>query len=287
MSGLATATPALRRAIPRRRSVLRVRLGLVALVVIALAGRASQALRRADAGPFGGQPFTAPRPGHVLGTDETGADVLALVGAGVERTLASAALAAGAALVVGIVAAAVLAMLLRRCAESVGSRSRPLADGLRFGGALVLCVVLRPHATAVGGPANLTSLLLGVCIAPGVARRLGAAARDALAAPLAERLRAAGASDQQILRRHGRALIGSVVATTFAAAAATAAIWETALAALGLGDPARRTLGALLNAAQVAGADAQGAWWDYLPAAAAATLVVAALVSLATPRSRA
>jgi peptide/nickel transport system permease protein len=75
-------------------------------------------------------------------------------------------------------------------------------------------------------------------------------------------------------------LAGAVVTAALEAAAVAAGL-ETTLALLGGGDAARPSLGALLHAAHASGADAQGAWWCYVPAAACVALAIAALATLA------
>jgi peptide/nickel transport system permease protein len=57
---------------------------------------------------------------------------------------------------------------------------------------------------------------------------------------------------------------------------AVAILTESALSFLGLGDPTRASWGQMLNAANEAGAFAQGAWWFYIPPGVCIVLVVSA-----------
>jgi len=249
-------------------------------VLVALAALLGPRLAGGAAAPFTGAPLAHPGGAHLLGTAATGADALRALAEALRVTLACA-VAAGSVAALAGAAAVVGAALLPRAATFLSALVAPLRALPAFALAFGVAAAAAAGTDLPGSRATQVAAALGLGLAPRAGASVAAALAPALHGPLADRLRLAGARPRGLVRRAAPTLLARAVVAAAVEAAVLAAGLETSLAALGGGDPARPSLGALLHTAQASGADAQGAWWVYVPAAACAVLVIAALHTLA------
>jgi peptide/nickel transport system permease protein len=265
----------LRDAVPTGGGLRPVAPALAAALVAALAVAAPW-LAGASAAPFADIPFARPGGDHLLGTDAAGADVLRALGEALRVTLASA-VAAGLLAALAGGAAVAAAALAPRAARALRALVAPLlalpAFALAFGAAAAAAA----GTDLPGSRATQLAAALGIGLAPRAGARIAVALAPALHGPLADRLRLAGARPLALVRRAARTTLPHALAAAAVEAAALAAGLETTLSLLGAGDAARPSLGGLLRAARASGADAQGAWWTYVPAAACTVLVIGSL----------
>ncbi len=195
-------------------------------------------------------------PGHLLGTDDLGRDVLSRIILGSRSSLIVAALAVFTALAVGVPLGLVAGYF--RAADAVISRLTDLMLAFPF---LILAVGL---AAISGGSLRNAAVAIGISQIPGVIRvvrsdALRLKSLDFVAAAIVD-----GASDLWVLRRHVLPNATSVVLVQATVAIPAAILGEAVLSFLGLGiQPPEPSLGTMLaNAQQFA---ARAPWAAVLP----------------------
>jgi peptide/nickel transport system permease protein len=220
-----------------------------------------------------GPPLAPPGPAHLLGTDENGVSVLALavagsttsLGVGIAAATLAVALGSGAGLAGGVLGGRTDRAVLAVTDLFLALPAVPFA--------VVLAGVLRPGTTALVAAIALTSWA-------GVARVVRAGVQTARAAPYVERVRALGAGRGHLVREHLAPAVLPLAAAQACLTLANAVLAESALAFLGLGDPAGQSWGTMLRHAAASGAASAGAWWYLLaPGLAVAGLALAAGVA--------
>ena len=214
-----------------------------------------------------------PSANHLLGTTESGADVLSqlLVGARVS-------------IVVGFAAAAISAVL----GSLVG-----LASGY-FGGwtdrildpvenwflvipTLPLMIVL---ARLLNPSLGVLIIVIGLTSWAGTGRIVRAQVLTLRERAFVERARALGAGDRYIIKTH---ILPNTLPLIFAntvVIVAIAILSEAALSFLGLGDPTRISWGTMLENAFESGAPSAEAWWYVVPPGLCITVLVLAVAML-------
>jgi peptide/nickel transport system permease protein len=237
-------------------------LGVVALLAPVLA----------PGDPFAaaGPPLTPPGQGYLLGTDDLGRDVWALVVHGSRTSLlvglSVAGLSGSLAIVIGALAGywgGRFDELLMRLAELVQVLPRALL-------VLVAAVLFGPSF-------GLIAVLLGLTLWPLSARVLRAQVLALREREFVIAARASGATDWRILSRHVLPNALPVVLPLLALQVGNAILVEAALSFLGLGDRTLVSWGYLLNAAQPF---LRTAWWmAVFPGLATALLVLAVLLT--------
>jgi peptide/nickel transport system permease protein len=214
-----------------------------------------------------------PSADHLLGTTESGADVLSqlLVGARVS-------------IVVGFAAAAISAVL----GSAVG-----IASGY-FGGwtdrildALENWFLVIPTLPLMIVLARLLNPSLGVLIAvigltswAGTGRIVRAQVLTLRERAFVERARAMGARDWYIIRTHIFPNTAPLIFANTVLIVAVAILSEAALSFLGLGDPTRISWGTMLENAFSSGAPSAEAWWYVIPPGLCITVLVLAVAVL-------
>jgi peptide/nickel transport system permease protein len=228
---------------PARGARLRLALGLAVLGALAAAALAAPLAQRwLGHDPFVPdlfQRFAPPSPGHPLGTDDLGRDLLLRLLHGARVSLTVGVAAALAATLLGT-AAGLFAAWRGGVADAVLMR---LADGLLALPALPLLVVLAAVDPArIGLPRGeaATDILRIVVILAlfgwvGVARLARAAALSVLARDYVRAARALGAGEARVLLRHVLPNILGPVTVATALAVAGAILAESTLSFLGLG----------------------------------------------------
>ncbi|GAA1978492.1 ABC transporter permease [Terrabacter lapilli] len=205
-------------------------------------------------------------PGHLLGTDDLGRDVLSRIMLGARASLEVALLAVLTALLVGVPLGLVAGYF--RGADSVISRVTDLLLAFPF---LILAVGL---AAIRGASLANAALAIGIAQIPGVIRVVRS---DALRLKSLDFVAAAvvhGASDLWVLARHILPNATSVVLVQATVAIPAAILGEAVLSFLGLGiQPPSPSLGTMLaNAQQFA---ARAPWAAVLPGVAIMVLALA------------
>lgn len=207
---------------------------------------------------------------HLLGTTESGADVLSQLMAG-----------ARVSIVVGFAAGLISAVL----GSAVG-----LAGGY-FGGwtdrildALENWFLVLPTLPLMIVLARLLDPSLVVLIAvigatswAGTGRIVRAQVLTLRERTFVERSRALGAGDWHIVRHHILPNVLPLIYANTVLIMAVAILSEAALSFLGLGDPSRISWGTMLENGFEAGAPTAGAWWYVVPPGLCITLVVLAV----------
>ncbi|MFL6135937.1 MAG: ABC transporter permease [Nocardioidaceae bacterium] len=214
-----------------------------------------------------GNTFAPPgTPGHLLGTDDLGRDVLSRIMFGMRASLEVGVLAVLTALVIGVPLG--LAAGYFRKADSVISRFTDLLLAFPF---LILAVGL---AAIRGASLGNAALAIGIAQIPGVIRvvrsdTLRLKSLDFVAAAIVD-----GASDLWVLARHVLPNATSVVLVQTTVAIPAAILGEAVLSFLGLGiQPPAPSLGTMLASAQQFAARAP--WAAILPGLAIMLLALA------------
>jgi peptide/nickel transport system permease protein len=205
-------------------------------------------------------------PGHLLGTDDLGRDVLSRIMLGMRASLEVGVLAVLTALVIGVPLG--LAAGYFRRADSVISRFTDLLLAFPF---LILAVGL---AAIRGASLGNAALAVGIAQIPGVIRvvrsdTLRLKSLDFVAAAIVD-----GASDLWVLGRHVLPNATSVILVQATVAIPAAILGEAVLSFLGLGiQPPAPSLGTMLASAQQFAARAP--WAAILPGLAIMLLALA------------
>jgi peptide/nickel transport system permease protein len=205
-------------------------------------------------------------PGHLLGTDDLGRDVLSRIMLGMRASLEVGVLAVLTALVIGVPLG--LAAGYFRRADSVISRFTDLLLAFPF---LILAVGL---AAIRGASLGNAALAVGIAQIPGVIRvvrsdTLRLKSLDFVAAAVVD-----GASDLWVLGRHVLPNATSVILVQATVAIPAAILGEAVLSFLGLGiQPPAPSLGTMLASAQQFAARAP--WAAILPGLAIMLLALA------------
>jgi peptide/nickel transport system permease protein len=245
-----------------------------------------------------GAPLDPPSAAHLLGTDESGRDMLNLTVHGARISM-----------VIGLLATVItvfIGALIGIVSGYVGGRwdqfLMRITDFFLVLPTFVLAIVLAPLILdLVGVDAELLGIratLLVIVIVIGItswastARIVRSQALSVRERMYVDRARVIGGSSGHIMRRHILPNVVNLIVANSVLTFAAAVFTETTLAFIGLGDPAAPSWGQLLNAAQDAGAPGLGAWWYIVPPAVcvvvvilAFTLVGNALDDVLNPRS--
>ncbi|NRD08951.1 ABC transporter permease subunit [Rathayibacter agropyri] len=247
----------LRAARPLRRGAARVRaaevLALVFLALLLLAAVAPGLLAPAD--PLAVAPrdaFSPPSAAHLLGTDESGRDVLSRLISG-----------AGASLLIGVSATAI-GLVLGGLLGVIAAFGGRLVDGV-IGRVLEVlfafpALLLALLVIVVTGPGVVpATIAVGLSTAPGYARILRTQLLGIRDSGYVEAARVLGHPPVRILLRHVLPNTFGPLAVLATLGVGQAIVWASALSYLGLGaEPPAPEWGAMLSAGRTYLASA---WW--------------------------
>jgi len=221
-----------------------------------------------------GEPWSPPGPGHPLGTNDVGQDLLSELVHGARTSLL-----VGGAAALGATGLAVGAGLASAVWGGLWDRLlMRLVDLCLVVPALALALVV---AAFVGSGVFPTVLLLAALLWARGARVIRAQALAMLQRGWVIALRAAGARSLYLIRAHLVQALWPLVAAEFVQAMAAALTLEASLSFLGLGDPTVKSWGGMLYYAQARGAVVTGAWlWWAVPPGLCVGLTVASLAML-------
>lgn len=269
--------PRPKRKSPQRGSFFRNRLGVVGLILLVLIiAVAAFAPALAPYDPYEvisvapEDVLAAPKPGHPLGTDDTGKDVLSSVIYGSRISLT---VGFSAALII-IVVGSVLGMIAGYFGGRIDVLIMRFVDAIFVIPQLPLMLVI--IAVAGRGIVNII-LVIGLLSWTYMARIVRSQVLTVKERVFVMRARAIGAGTLLIMVRH---ILPQVLPLIFAEATldvSWAILSEATLSFLGLGDPTLVSWGSMLNRAFLRGAVTRGAWWFLVPPGLALAIVTLAL----------
>jgi len=210
---------------------------------------------------------------HLLGTTESGADVLSqiLVGARVS-------------MIVGFAAAlisAVLGSVVGLASGYFGGWTDRILDALENWFLVIPTLPLMIVLARLLNPSLIVLIaVIGLTSWAGTGRIVRAQVLTLRERAFVERARALGARDVYIIKTH---ILPNTLPLIFANTVlivAVAILSEAALSFLGLGDPTRISWGTMLENAFESGAPSAGAWWYVLPPGFCITILVLAIAVL-------
>lgn len=244
-----------------RRSQLGV-VGLVMLLIAILTAAGAQAIAPYD--PYVPVRVTiadiygAPRPGHVLGTDDAGKDVLSNFIYGSRVSLTVGFFASFISIFIGGVIGIIAGFYGGRT-ETILMR---FTDIMLVIPDLPLAVVL----VALTKPSLLNIILvIGLIGWTGTARLVRSQTLSVKERKFVLRAHAIGASRLYIVRRHILPLVLPLMVANTVLVISLAILEESTLSFLGLSDPTVVSWGQMLNYAFTRGAMSAGAWWVLVP----------------------
>jgi peptide/nickel transport system permease protein len=182
-----------------------------------------------------------PTAAHPLGTDYVGRDVFSRVVAGSRPSLG----VGLAAMAVAVVAGSALGIVSGYAGGALDLLLQRLVDVLLTLPGLVLALALL--AVVGGGFASLIAVI-GIVLAPGIARVMRSETLVVSASGYIEAARAVGARDRRILARHVLPNVTSTILVLASLAIGNAILFEAALSFLGLGvQPPQPSWGNMLS----------------------------------------
>ena len=216
-----------------------------------------------------GDVLAGPGSGFLLGTDEAGRSVLALVVWGSRVSL----LVGIAATVISMAIGTLVGISSGHFGGVASSVLQRLTDWFLVIPFLPLAIAL---ATVLGSSLLNVIVVIGVTSWPGTARLVRAQTLSVEARPYLERARVLGGGHWHQMSRHVLPNVMPLVLANTTLTVAIAILSETTLSFLGLGDPFRVSWGSMLDNAFSAGAISSGAWWYLLPPGLCVVAVVLA-----------
>jgi peptide/nickel transport system permease protein len=202
--------------------------------------------------------MAAPGPGHLLGQDDIGRDVLSLVVHGARISL----LVGFAASTIIIILGCAVGMAAGYAGGRVDMLLMRITDGILVIPSLPLMLVI--IVVAGRGITNII-LVIGLLSWTYMARVVRAQVLTVKERQFVMRARAIGVSHLGIVFNH---VLPQVLPVIFAEATldiSYAILSEASLSFLGLGDPTLISWGSMLNRAFMRGAVTKGAWWYLIP----------------------
>jgi peptide/nickel transport system permease protein len=204
---------------------------------------------------------------YLLGTDENGRSVLALMLWGSRVSL----LVGFAATLLSIAIGTVIGILAGHFGGWLSAILLRFTDFFLVLPSLVLAIAL----SAVLDPGLATVILaIGVVSWPSGARLVRAQTLSVEARPYIERARALGGGHWHVIVKHVLPSVLPLVFVNTTLAVGTAITAESTLSFLGLGDPNNPSWGSILRSSSLSGAISYGAWWYVVPPGVAIALVV-------------
>ena len=210
-----------------------------------------------------------PGPGHILGTDDMGRDVLGYLIAGSRISLLVGALATGISMVIGTV----IGIVSGYSGKVIDNVLMRITDFFLVIPWLPLMMVL---AAILGTSIWNIIVVIGVTSWAGTARVVRSQTLSVRENQFVERTVSIGAGSGHIMLHHILPNVFPLVFANTILIAAAAITSETTLSFLGLGDPAHASWGMMLHYAFETGATSTGAWWYFLPPGLCVVAVVLA-----------
>lgn len=210
-----------------------------------------------------------PGPGHILGTDDMGRDVLGYLIAGSRISLLVGALATVLSMSIGTIVG-IVAGYSGRMIDNILMR---ITDFFLVIPWLPLMMVL---AAVLGTSIWNIIVVIGITSWAGTARVVRAQTLSVRERQFVERTVSVGAGHIHIMLHHILPNVFPLVFANTILVAAAAITSETTLSFLGMGDPSHASWGMMLHYAFETGATSTGAWWYFLPPGICVVAVVLA-----------
>ncbi len=229
-----------------------------------------------------GSSLEPPSGAHVLGTDESGRDLLNMTIHGARISMVIGLMATAITIILGAVIGIVSGYVGGRWDQFL----MRITDFFLVLPTFVLAIVLAPlildligvDAEFFGIRATLLVIVIviGVTSWASTARIIRSQALSVRERMFVDRARVIGGSSGHIMRRHILPNVLNLIVANTVLTFAAAVFTETTLSFIGLGDPSSPSWGQLLNAAQESGAPGLGAWWYIVPPAVCVVAVILA-----------
>lgn len=214
-----------------------------------------------------GPVYAPPSAAHWLGLDDGGIDVLTLMMWGARVSL----MVGFAATVVATLIGGTVGVL----AGYFGGRTEIVLMRLTDYFLVIPDVPLMIVIAAIWGPSlSHIILVIGMLSWTSTARVIRAQVMSVRERVYVKRARALGAGHARIVSRHVLPQVAPLLVANTVLTIAVAIFAETALAFLGLGDPARISWGRIIDFAVKGGAIAARAWWAIVPPGIAVATVI-------------
>ncbi|MEM0027537.1 MAG: ABC transporter permease [Ignisphaera sp.] len=235
--------------------------GLAIFLAIVALGLAGPLIYRVSPTDIVGPRYTPPSPGHPLGIDALGRDVLAQLLYGIRGSLLVGAVAAGIALGLSLVLgtmAAVFGGLVDRVIMVVSEIFIIIPSLLLM---MVLAAYLRPEARNIW----LVGFVIGITSWGGWARGFRSRTMSILQSEFIKMAILSGASRTSIILRDIVPIISPYILASLAMLFTSAITAEVGLTIVGVGMTKDITLGLILYIAQLYANITQGIWWTVVP----------------------
>lgn len=229
-----------------------------------------------------GSSLEPPSATHLLGTDESGRDMLNMTIHGARISMVIGLLATAITIILGVVIGIVSGYVGGRWDQFL----MRITDFFLVLPTFVLAIVLAPlildligvDAEFFGIRATLLVIVIviGVTSWASTARIIRSQTLSVRERMFVDRARVIGGSSGHIMRRHILPNVLNLIVANTVLTFAAAVFTETTLSFIGLGDPSSPSWGQLLYAAQESGAPGLGAWWYIVPPAVGVVAVILA-----------
>jgi peptide/nickel transport system permease protein len=214
-----------------------------------------------------GPVFGEPSPGHPLGLDDGGIDMVTLLMWGARISL----LVGFAATLVSIVIGGTVGVISGYFGGTTDSILMRVTDYFLVIPDVPLMIII----AAIWGPSlSHIILVIGLLLWTTTARIIRSQVKSVRERTYVKRAKALGASHPRIIFRHIVPQIAPLLIANTVLTIAVAIFDETALAFLGLGDPSRISLGKIIENAFTRTAISSGAWWAIVPPGIVVALMI-------------
>lgn len=244
-----------------------VQAGLMILAVFVIAAAAAPVLAPASPTTQVGAIYAPPSPGHPLGLDNGGFDVLSNLLYGARTSLIVGFVAAVAGMVIG----GLIGLVAGFRGGAIDTVLMRLTDYFLVIPDIPLMIVA---AAVFGRSLRNIIIIIALIYWTTTARIIRAQVSSLRERTFVRRARLLGASDRRIMATHILPQIMPLLVANTVLMIANAIFAETYISFLGLGDPTVVSWGAMIDASLQGGAIFYHAWWDVIPPGAAVTLVV-------------
>jgi len=241
--------------------------GVVVLLVVTLVAVLAPVIApyglHTDVGPVFGHPSWS----HPLGLDDGGIDMVTLLMWGARISL----VVGFAATLVSMVIGGTVGVL----AGYFGGKTDTILMRITDYFLVIPDVPLMIVVAAIWGPSLFhIVIVIGILLWTSTARVIRAQVKSVRERVYVKRARALGAGHTRIVVRHVLPQVAPLLIANTVLTIAVAIFDETALSFLGLGDPARTSLGKVIENAFERAAISTGAWWAIVPPGALVAIII-------------